>query len=135
MRITFFPGLVTPVRNQGNCGSCVAFATAANVETCFKKVTGVFGDYSEQHMLDCGRKYKGAAACRGAATHSYTDWLADKKVQPASEEQYPYIAKQQKCSKPMPSFDQVKEETYTLIIIFSYFLSLIDAIHYFNLGR
>jgi len=99
-------GLVTPVRNQGNCGSCVAFATAANVETCFKKVTGVFGDYSEQHMLDCGRKYKGAAACRGAATHSYTDWLADKKVQPASEEQYPYIAKQQKCSKPMPSFDQ-----------------------------
>ena len=96
------------MRNQGRCGSCVAFATAANVETCFKKVTGVFGDYSEQQMLDCGNNHLGAAACRGAATHSYTDWLAAKKVQPASEEQYPYIAGKSKCPKPMPSFDQVK---------------------------
>ena len=108
MRITFFPGLVTPVRNQGNCGSCVAFATAANVETCFKKVTGVFGDYSEQQLLDCGYDHLGADACGGANTNSYTDWLAAKKVQPASEEQYPYIAGKSKCPKPMPSFDQVK---------------------------
>merc|ERR1712241_520258 len=47
-------GHVSPVKNQGNCGSCAAFATMALVETCFKKVVGVFGDCSEQHFLDCG---------------------------------------------------------------------------------
>merc|ERR1712215_50615 len=53
-------GYVTPVRNQGNCGSSVAFATAAVVETCFKKAIGQFGDYSEQQMVDCA--YNGTKA-------------------------------------------------------------------------
>ena len=99
-------GLVTPVRFQGSCGSCVAFATAVTVETCFKKVTGVFGDYSEQQMVDCAYKYKGAAACKGAATHSYTDWLADKKIKLASEAQYPYKDAKGTCSANPPVFNQ-----------------------------
>ena len=28
-------------------GSCVAFANLAAIETCFKKKTGVFGEFSE----------------------------------------------------------------------------------------
>ena len=28
-------------------GSCVAFANMAAIETCFKKKTGVFGEFSE----------------------------------------------------------------------------------------
>lgn len=39
---------------QKQCGSCVAFSNMALVETCFKKVTGVFGDYAEQQFVDCG---------------------------------------------------------------------------------
>ena len=46
-------GHVSPVKNQGGCGSSVAFATMALVETCFKKEVGTFGDYSEQHFVDC----------------------------------------------------------------------------------
>merc|ERR1719410_122731 len=64
-------GLVTPVKSQGNCGSCAAFATMALVETCFAKNIGgasKTGDYSEQHFVDCGYGYNGMInGCNGAA--------------------------------------------------------------------
>ena len=44
-------GNVSPVKNQRSCGSCVAFATIGILETCFKRTVGIFGDYSEQHLL------------------------------------------------------------------------------------
>ena len=80
-------GLVSPVKNQvwimflrspfltlysqKQCGSCVAFSNMALVETCFKKVTGKFGDYSEQQFVDCGYGQYGANGCNGAAPHAY----------------------------------------------------------------
>merc|ERR1712234_6623 len=37
-------GVVSPIKNQGKCGSCVAFASMSSIEACFKKVTGVTAD-------------------------------------------------------------------------------------------
>merc|ERR1712080_529717 len=63
-------GNVSPVKSQGRCGSCAAFASMAAIETCFKRVTGVFGDYAEQQFVDGAYGYEGANGCDGAAPHA-----------------------------------------------------------------
>ena len=47
-------GLVTPPKNQGNCGSCAAFAGLH--ETCMAKAGAPIKslDLSEQYLVDCG---------------------------------------------------------------------------------
>merc|ERR1719411_1487038 len=100
-------GNVSPVKSQGSCGSCVAFATMALVETCFKKSVGVFGDYSEQHWVDCA--YDGGLdvnGCGGAALHGYAKWLKEKKPKLAHESTYPYKATRNTCPTSYKEFYQ-----------------------------
>ena len=52
----FYIGLITSVKNQGQCGSCAAFAAGSIVETCLKVASGgklSTLDISEQHLIDC----------------------------------------------------------------------------------
>jgi len=82
---------VTPVRDQKQCGSCVAFATIAAIEVCFKKLTGVEGDYSEQELVDCGYRKNYANGCRGAQCYSYTKWIVDNKRELMHENDHLYM--------------------------------------------
>merc|ERR1712123_303571 len=93
-------GLVSPVKDQKNCGSCVAFSNMALVETCFKKVTGVFGDYSEQQFVDCGYEQYGANGCNGAPTFSYVKWAAKSNHSLTHESTYPYLNADPKLTCP-----------------------------------
>ena len=49
-------GLVTIAKNQGNCGSCAAFAASGLHETCMAKAGAPTAklDLSEQYLVDCG---------------------------------------------------------------------------------
>ena len=81
-------GYVSPVKNQGGCGSCAAFATMALVETCFRKVTGKFGDYSEQQFVDCVTQDYG---CNGGLPEDGIEWaIRHHSVAMAAESAYPY---------------------------------------------
>ena len=99
-------GHVSPVKDQGDCGSCVGFATLALVETCFKKSLGKFGDYSEQHLLDCAFNGHTVNGCQGASPEGYAKWLKEKKPKLASETNYPYKAKKQTCRTDYTPFNQ-----------------------------
>ena len=79
----------------------------ALVETCFKKQTGVFGDYSEQHLVDCGYNYQGLInGCQGAAPHGYAKFLVDKKPSLSSEKDYPYKSAVGTCPTTYKTFFQ-----------------------------
>jgi len=111
-------GYVSPVKNQKSCGSCTAFATMAAVETCYKKITGVFGDYSEQELVDCGMYgAEGAYGCRGAYIYAYGKWIVDNKRKLTSEKNYPYLGSnpRYKCprEKPFNQGAQIDDTYYT----------------------
>jgi len=94
-------GLVSPVTNQKQCGSCVAFASMAAIETCFKKTAGGdFGDYSEQQLVDCGYGSYGASGCNGASSYSYIKYVAEKSLDLTHESTYPYLNTAPKLTCP-----------------------------------
>jgi len=101
-------GAVSPVKNQGQCGSCAAFATIATLETCYYLQTNDMRDLSEQHITDCanGHYYYdndgtwGAFGCDGAWPQAYIDYLVNVNDGRNEEEScYPYTASDDQCKE------------------------------------
>jgi cathepsin L len=86
-------GKVTPVRDQGACGSCWAFAALGAYEGSYLIRNGVAADASEQDVLDCSK----AGSCKGGWHTNVFDYLMG--AGDASESGYgSYKATQGTCS-------------------------------------
>lgn len=62
-------GKVTPVKNQGGCGSCWAFSTTATLEAHVAIQSGKLLDLSEQQVASCSPNPQhcgGTGGCEGA---------------------------------------------------------------------
>ena len=91
-------GFVTPIKDQGSCGSCVAFGTVATIETTIRRIRNnpaLAIDLSEAQLFYCYARALGRTCDNGWWVPPSMD---SAKTGLAIDASYPYTAGDQNCS-------------------------------------
>ena len=87
---------MTPVKNQGQCGSCWAFSTTATLESAVAIQKNSLFSFSEQQLVDCcGKKGFQCQGCSGAWPEWAMNYIKSDGI--ALESDYQYVARVQNC--------------------------------------
>lgn len=100
-------GVVTPVKNQQQCGSCWAFSSTGALEGAWALATGQLVSLSEQQLVDCSSSF-GNEGCQGGDMDAAFKYEEQASV--CTEQSYPYTAedgscKASSCSVGIPDHD------------------------------
>nr|KYP63949.1 Thiol protease SEN102 family [Cajanus cajan] len=89
-------GAVTPIKDQGQCGCCWAFSTAATTEGIHKLSSGKLISLSEQELVDCDTKGVDQGCEGGLMDDAFKFIIQNHGLN--TEASYPYKGVDGKCN-------------------------------------
>jgi len=93
------PGVLTPVKDQGQCGSCWAFATTESIESDYAMRNNQTLVLSPQNVVSCTPNPNhcgGTGGCNGATAELGTDYVAKSGI--FANAAWPYTATTGTCN-------------------------------------
>ncbi|XP_058108608.1 oryzain gamma chain-like [Magnolia sinica] len=81
-------GIVSPVKNQGHCGSCWTFSSTGALEAAYTQATGKPISLSEQQLVDCAAAFNNFGCNGGLPSQAFEYIKYNGGLD--TEESYPY---------------------------------------------
>ncbi|KAI4377479.1 hypothetical protein MLD38_015094 [Melastoma candidum] len=88
-------GIVSPVKDQGHCGSCWTFSTTGALEAAYHQAFGKEILLSEQQLVDCAGAFNNFGCNGGLPSQAFEYIKYNGGLD--TEEAYPYTAKDGSC--------------------------------------